>query len=57
MTDTRDITSLSAESLVELIRTREISSVEVTSAFLDRIDAVNPKLNALCTVVHDVALD
>jgi Asp-tRNA(Asn)/Glu-tRNA(Gln) amidotransferase A subunit family amidase len=57
MTDTREITSLSAESLVELIRTREISSLEVTSAFLDRIDALNPKLKALCTVVHDVALD
>ncbi len=57
MPSTLDITSLSAQVLVSLIRTRALSSVEVTSAFLERIDALNPQLNAFCTVVHDLALE
>jgi Asp-tRNA(Asn)/Glu-tRNA(Gln) amidotransferase A subunit family amidase len=57
MADAQEITSLSATTLVSLIRSRALSSVEVTSAFLERIDSVDPKLNAFCTVVHDLALD
>jgi aspartyl-tRNA(Asn)/glutamyl-tRNA(Gln) amidotransferase subunit A len=57
MSSTQEITSLSAEELVSLLRTRALSSVEVTSAFLERIDSINPKLNAFCTVAHDLALD
>lgn len=57
MPNTSEITSLSAQVLVSLIRSRAVSSAEVTSAFLDRIDRLNPKLNALCTVTHDLAMD
>jgi aspartyl-tRNA(Asn)/glutamyl-tRNA(Gln) amidotransferase subunit A len=39
-----------ATKLAELIRTREISPVEVIKAHLDRIDAVNPKVNAIVTI-------
>ena len=39
-----------ATKLAELIRTREISPVEVMQAHLDRIEAVNPKLNAIVTL-------
>jgi aspartyl-tRNA(Asn)/glutamyl-tRNA(Gln) amidotransferase subunit A len=42
-----------ATRLAELIRNREISPVEVMQAHLDRIEAVNPKINAIVTVVED----
>ncbi|KQY09326.1 glutamyl-tRNA(Gln) amidotransferase subunit A [Mycobacterium sp. Root135] len=41
---------LDATKLAELIRMREVSPVEVVQAHLDRIDAVNPKINAIVTV-------
>jgi len=42
-----------ATALAELIRRREISPVEVVQAHLDRIEAVNPKVNAIVTVADD----
>ncbi len=39
-----------ATRLAELIRTRELSSVEVVQAHLDRIAAVNPAINAIVTI-------
>jgi aspartyl-tRNA(Asn)/glutamyl-tRNA(Gln) amidotransferase subunit A len=42
-----------ATALAELIRTREISPVEVVQAHLDRIEAVNPDVNAIVTVADD----
>ncbi len=39
-----------ATRLAELIRTREVSPVEVVQAHLDRIEAVNPKINAIVTI-------
>jgi aspartyl-tRNA(Asn)/glutamyl-tRNA(Gln) amidotransferase subunit A len=42
-----------ATKLAELIRTREVSPVEVMQAHLDRIEAVNPKVNAIVTIVED----
>jgi amidase len=40
----------------ELIRTRQISAVELTQALLTRIERLNPTLNAFRTVLHDEAL-
>jgi aspartyl-tRNA(Asn)/glutamyl-tRNA(Gln) amidotransferase subunit A len=48
-----EITYSDATKLAELIRTREVSPVEVVQAHLDRIEAVNPKLNAIVTVAVD----
>ncbi|MGV9800482.1 amidase [Mycobacterium sp. NPDC003449] len=48
-----EITGFDATTLAELIRTREVSPVEVMQAHLDRIGAVNPKLNAIVTVAGD----
>ncbi|WP_246792868.1 amidase [Burkholderia perseverans] len=45
-----------ATRLAELIRTREVSPVEVVRAHLDRIEAVDPKINAIVTLAGD-ALD
>jgi aspartyl-tRNA(Asn)/glutamyl-tRNA(Gln) amidotransferase subunit A len=44
-----------ATNLAELIRTREVSPVEVMQAHLDRIATVNPKVNAIVTIA-DTAL-
>lgn len=46
-----------AVDLAEMIRSREISPVEVVDAFLERIDEINPKVNAFCTVTADTARD
>jgi aspartyl-tRNA(Asn)/glutamyl-tRNA(Gln) amidotransferase subunit A len=45
-----------ATKLAELIRTKEVSTVEVVQAHLDRIDAANPKVNAVVTVADGAAL-
>lgn len=47
--------SLPALELARLIRAREASPVEVVDAVLARIEAVNPRLNAYCTVAADQA--
>jgi aspartyl-tRNA(Asn)/glutamyl-tRNA(Gln) amidotransferase subunit A len=47
---------LDATDLARRIRAREVSSVEVTRAHLERVSAVNPSLNAIVTLA-DRALD
>jgi Amidase len=44
-----DLSYSDATKLAELIRNREVTSVEVVRAHLDRIDAINPKINAIVT--------
>ncbi|CAK7262410.1 MULTISPECIES: amidase [unclassified Shinella] len=56
MTCIDEITTKPAQVLAGLIRERELSCLEVTSAFLKRIDDINPKINAFCTVLHEAAL-
>ena len=50
------LTGLSLVEAARRLRAREISSVELTRAYLDRIDIYNPKLNALITVMRESAL-
>jgi aspartyl-tRNA(Asn)/glutamyl-tRNA(Gln) amidotransferase subunit A len=52
-----DLCYTPATELARLIRTRALSPVEVTRAVLDRIDRLNPALNAYCTVTAESALD
>jgi len=40
----------------ELLRRRQTSPVELTTACLNRIEEVNPNINAFITVMHDSAL-
>ncbi|MGH8680212.1 MAG: amidase family protein, partial [Burkholderiales bacterium] len=47
---------LPATELVARYRARQLSPVEVTRAVLDRIRALNPKLNAYCLVDEEGAL-
>jgi aspartyl-tRNA(Asn)/glutamyl-tRNA(Gln) amidotransferase subunit A len=44
-----------AEALAKL-KSREITSVELTAAYLDRIEKLNPELNAYITVTRERAL-
>jgi len=48
-----DLLRLSATDLLQLYRTKRISPVEVTRAVLQRIDTLNPVLNAFCFVAPD----
>lgn len=47
---------LSATALAEAIRSHRVSAREATQSVLDRIDAVNPRINALVAVHHEAAL-
>ena len=51
-----DLCFTPATRLVALIRRRRISPLELTRAVLDRIERVNPALNAYCTVAAETAL-
>ncbi len=46
-----------AVELAALIRRGEVSAVEVLTAHLERIDAVNPELNAIVTYLPEMALE
>ena len=47
----------SAASIARAIREREVAAVEVVQAHLDRIEAVNPALNAVVALCAERALD
>ncbi len=51
-----DICWLSATELAKAIRRKRLSPVEVTRAILDRIDQLNPQLNAFVTLTDKAAL-
>ena len=45
-----------ATELASLIRTKQLSSREVVQAHLDRIETINPKINAIVTLLAEDAL-
>lgn len=49
-----ELISKSASELSELIRSRIVSPVEVIESYLQRIDQINPSLNAIVTLAPDV---
>jgi amidase len=51
-----EVCALSAVEMARLLRTRQLSAREVLAAHLDRIDRVNPALNAIVTLVPEQAL-
>src|SRR5437879_4708565 len=51
-----DLCFTPATELVALIRARKLSPVELTRAVLDRVERLNPAVNAFCTVTADAAL-
>ncbi|MFY9293840.1 MAG: amidase [Methylorubrum rhodinum] len=48
----QDIIFSDATRLAELVRTKQLSPVEVVQAHLDRIDAIDPKVNAIVAVAE-----
>src|SRR5689334_22918225 len=47
---------LPATEMAKAIRNKKLSPVEITKAILERIEQVNPKINAYCLVTADLAL-
>jgi aspartyl-tRNA(Asn)/glutamyl-tRNA(Gln) amidotransferase subunit A len=52
-----DLTALTVLEASRLIRRRELSPVTLTLAYLERIEAVNPAVNAYITVTAGLALE
>ena len=52
----QDLTSLSVVEASQLLRSRALSPVELTKACLQKIEELNPRLNAFITVTGDTAL-
>jgi len=50
------MTELTIAEASDLLRRKQISPVDLTAACLDRIERLNPALNAFITVMHDSAL-
>jgi len=48
---------LSIRTLSELIRTRQVSPVELATVFLDRLEAHGPRYNAVVTLTRALALE
>ncbi len=55
-TDAENFCYTSAVRLAQMIRRRELSPVEVVTAFIKRIESINPKVNAFCTLTFDRAI-
>ncbi len=51
-----DLGTATARELAQLLRTRVVSAGEVVAAHLARIEAVNPRVNAIVTVCAEMAL-
>jgi aspartyl-tRNA(Asn)/glutamyl-tRNA(Gln) amidotransferase subunit A len=51
-----DLCYTPATELARLVRTKALSPVELTQAVLDRIERVNPIVNAFCTLTPEAAL-
>ena len=46
---------LSASEMAAAVKKKKLSPVEIVDAHLARIEKVNPKVNAYCTVVPEMA--
>jgi amidase len=52
-----DLCFTPAVELREMLRKKAISPVELINVFLERIDKINPVINAYCTLVPEMALE
>ena len=55
--DKSELPFLSASELSQLIASRQVSPVEATEAYLERIDSLDFKFNAYLTVTRQMAMD
>ena len=56
-TSSDDLTTLSIAEAGRRIATREMSPVDLTRAYLERIERVDPRINSYITVTAERALD
>jgi Asp-tRNA(Asn)/Glu-tRNA(Gln) amidotransferase A subunit family amidase len=52
-----EIAWMSATEMAQAIRSKKLSPVEVTKAMLERIERINPRINAFCLVTPEMALE
>ena len=55
--DEPEICYLSAVEMANAIKTRRLSPVEIMEAVLHRIERLNPRVNAYCTLVVESAME
>ena len=55
--DKKELPFLDASQLSKLIESKEVSPVEATEAYLERIQVVDPKLNSYITITGEQALE
>ncbi len=55
MKTTTELCFKDAAELARMIRDRDVSATEVMSAFLSRIEQINPKVNAICSFIGEEA--
>src|ERR1700691_6122398 len=53
---TDDLIFADIRTLANSMRSRKVSPVELTEAYLERLEKIGPKLNAVVTVTRDLAL-
>ncbi|MBN2146971.1 MAG: hypothetical protein JW726_06265, partial [Anaerolineales bacterium] len=51
-----ELTSLTLHTATDLVRTRRVSPLELTRAFLERIEQLEPRLNCFITRTPELAL-
>src|SRR5437762_14099298 len=52
-----DVLYKTVAELAKMLRARQVSPVELTRAYLARIESLNPRLSAFATVTADLALE
>ncbi|MFQ5899590.1 MAG: amidase [Candidatus Methylomirabilia bacterium] len=55
MAKTDDFTLLDATAQAELVRRKEVKAIELVEAAIDRIECLNPTLNAVVTPMYELA--
>jgi len=55
--DEKEFCYLPALVLADMVRKKKVSPVEVTKKFLERIDKINPQINAFVTLVPEMATE
>jgi amidase len=51
-----EFANLDATALAQLVRAKEVKPVELVQAAIDRIESINPQINAVVTKMYDEAL-
>ncbi|WP_216829702.1 amidase [Alkalihalobacterium elongatum] len=51
-----DLSSLTATELAPLLESKQLSPVEITQSIIERINTIDPSVNAYITTLHELAL-